>query len=224
LESIALRRRLEDRRGMAGTLNNLGILARDRNDLPHARAYFEESLQIFTEYKDKSKIGATMVNLGVVCQDQGDFDGAHRFYTQALDIYTTLRNRWVTAIILHNLAHIARGQQDYTLALRYFAECLQTHLEVDDQGRVPSALFGLAYVWLLCGRHKDAAILMGQVDALNRRLSIPLAPDQQEEHHDFICKIEEALPPAVREQAYAQGSALSLEEAVDFAMRKGGDI
>jgi tetratricopeptide (TPR) repeat protein len=52
-EGLATRRQLGDRKGIAHTLNNLGILTRQQGDFASARALHDESLAIRRELGDR---------------------------------------------------------------------------------------------------------------------------------------------------------------------------
>ena len=80
-ESLGLRRELEDSRGTALTLNNLGIVAQLRGDYDRAVALLEESLALFRALGDEWGVALSLLTLGSMAQWQGDLaqgDGALR--------------------------------------------------------------------------------------------------------------------------------------------------
>jgi nucleoside phosphorylase len=75
---------------VAGTLNNLGIVAREGGELAEARRLQERALRIkeATYGPEHSEVASTLHNLGLVARDQGDLAGAHRLLERALDIFS----------------------------------------------------------------------------------------------------------------------------------------
>ena len=70
-ESLAIQRKLGDRRGIATSLSNLGLMAWDQGDYPSARAMYEESQMIRRELGDRWGIAVSLNNLGGVAFDAG---------------------------------------------------------------------------------------------------------------------------------------------------------
>ena len=92
-ESLAIRRKLGDRWGIATSLNNLGLLAREQDDYPAARALSEESLAIQRELGDREGIALSLTNLGSVASAQGDDAAARTLFKQSLVIQHELGDR-----------------------------------------------------------------------------------------------------------------------------------
>jgi predicted ATPase/DNA-binding SARP family transcriptional activator len=77
-EALRLRRSLDDRRGLAETLNNLGVLAQERDDLAVAWDYYIEALTYEQEVRNTLGAALLLANLGEVAQTQGDSKRAYR--------------------------------------------------------------------------------------------------------------------------------------------------
>src|SRR5262245_1471679 len=73
-ESLAIRRVLGEKGGIAAALNDLGWVAWHRNDYPASRALSEESLAIWRELGDKAGIATSLHNLGWVAYYQGNYE------------------------------------------------------------------------------------------------------------------------------------------------------
>jgi hypothetical protein len=71
-EGLAIRRELGDERGIADSLNNLGVLAQYEGDHARAAALFEESLLIKRGLGDKQSIANSLHNLATEPALRGD--------------------------------------------------------------------------------------------------------------------------------------------------------
>ena len=79
-ESLAIRRELGDRWGIARALSNLGNVALNQGDYPAARALLEESLAIRRELGDRSGIPYSLEGLAAVVASLRDSLRAARIW------------------------------------------------------------------------------------------------------------------------------------------------
>jgi len=86
-ESLAVRRDLGDRPGVALSLNNLGILAARLEDFDMARAYLDESLAIKREIGDRNGAANCLYNLGLLAADQEDYSSSRKYLAEGLDLF-----------------------------------------------------------------------------------------------------------------------------------------
>jgi predicted ATPase len=70
-ESLDIRRTLGDRRGLAETLNNLGVLSYEMKQYPEAWRYYFEALSYEREIDHRHGIALVLANLGEVAGDLG---------------------------------------------------------------------------------------------------------------------------------------------------------
>lgn len=84
---------------VAASLNNLGILLSETNNLKQAKNYYEEALQIRQELAKQNPeaylldVAATLNNLTTLYLELGKKEDAEKAYQGAHDIYQKLANR-----------------------------------------------------------------------------------------------------------------------------------
>lgn len=107
---------------MAASLNNLGGILLDQEDLQGAWDKFQNSLKLYEEIGKKSGIAMSLNNLGHILQDQGDLQGAWEKYQHSLHLNEEIGDKSGIANSLHNLGTLAYSEKkkDYALALQYF--------------------------------------------------------------------------------------------------------
>jgi len=86
-ESLAIRSQLSDKKGIAISLNNLGLVATSQNDFEKAVNLQEESLKLFNEFSDKPLIADAMVNLSSALYKQGNYERAKFIMEESLKVY-----------------------------------------------------------------------------------------------------------------------------------------
>jgi hypothetical protein len=84
VESLALRRELGDKWGIANTLDLLGDLAGEQGDYAAAQGLLAESLILQRELGDKWGIANTLDCLGRVAQAAGDYAAARALFVESL--------------------------------------------------------------------------------------------------------------------------------------------
>ena len=123
-ESLAIRRELGEKGGIAAALNDLGWVAWHRNDYTAARALSEESLAIWRELGDKAGIATSLHNLGWVAYYQGEYAAAHALYQESLALRRELGDKRGIAYELGHMGRTAHRQGDYRRATALLEEAL----------------------------------------------------------------------------------------------------
>ena len=129
-ESLAIRRQLGDRWGMASSLNNLGNVAHDQGGYRAARALYEQSLAIARELGDRWRIARSLSDLGIVAHDQGDYRVAGALHQEGLVIRRELGDLLGIAISLEGLAAVAAALSSSLRAARIWGAAERLREEV----------------------------------------------------------------------------------------------
>ena len=86
-EALRLRRSVGDNRGEAVALNNLGTLAFDARDWPHAEESWRTALSIERRLQNRYGAAILLNNLGEVAEEQERFDRAAALYAAAEHLF-----------------------------------------------------------------------------------------------------------------------------------------
>lgn len=105
-------------------LNNLGIIAGSRSDIPKARAYFEEAAAIAVAMKDADGTVAPLINLAILQRKVGDLDGAFASQLHALDLARQIGSTPTIARALNNIGLVLQNQGNAARALEYYVESI----------------------------------------------------------------------------------------------------
>ena len=244
-ESLAIRRELGDRQGVAASLNNMGNVAFGQGDYETARALFEESLNIDRERGSKEGLPAPLNNLGLVAYYQGDYAAAYTLFEEALTITRELGNRTGEAINLDNLGSVLKAQGDYAAARKLHERSLLLKQELGDKLGIAESLEAFAALAMPQGTTRTpeqttandpsaptqdslssllwSVRLLGAAEALREKIGTPMSPGEREGHHRDTAIVREALGEAAFKAAWAEGQSLSVEQAVAHALEKNSD-
>ncbi len=175
-ESLSLRQRLSDHRGIAQTLHYLGMLAYDQGDRERSQALFEEVLVHQRAAGDQWGMAHALNNLGVLAAARGDLAVTEQYYTESLAIRRELGDIEGIANSLSNLGAVAHDRGDDDLAEVRFEESLALRRELGNIQGIVSSLHHLGEIHLAKGdfvrAHKRFVEALGLAADLNERRSI----------------------------------------------------
>ncbi len=121
-----------DKIGISGTLNNLGIIARNQGDYEQEKIYFEESHIIKCEIGDKRGICISWNNLGEMELIQGEYNRAKEFIEKSLALSIEYGYKIEKARSLNYLGTVTHRLGDYEKANNLFKESLVMSRELRD--------------------------------------------------------------------------------------------
>src|SRR5438270_4049363 len=161
-QGLALFRGLGDRRGIALSLNRLGVAAWRRGDFRSARVLLEEDLTLFREMGDRDRVAWSLFMHGLLDNKQGEFAGASSRFEESLVLFRELGNKRGIAASLTQLAgtlFVSQGNQDMIYPL--LEQGLSLDREVGDKEGMAVASLLLGWVALKQG---DTATARSRVE------------------------------------------------------------
>jgi len=93
-------------------------------------------------------------------------------------------------------------------------------VDLGDRRRTAACLEGLAVTASTRGESERAARLFGAADALREAAGVTLPPPHRAIHEPRVAAVRAALRPEVFESAWTAGRAMSLEQAVRYALQR----
>ncbi len=192
-ESLAIRRELEDKRGIAYSLNNLGIVALEQGDYAAARSLQEESLAIRRELGDKRGIAESLNNLGIVVAEQGDYPAARSLQEESLAIKRELGDKQGITSSLASLGRVVARA---------------------------AGTVGMGQPQLKQAVLERAATLFGAVEGILEAMSGVLYSVDRHPYERNVAAVRSALGEEAFGKAWAEGRAMSMEQAIEYALEE----
>jgi hypothetical protein len=160
--------------------------------------------------------------LGLVAQGEGD-DAAARDLLEA-GLVEARRHGHALGIAdsLAALGWLALCAGDLGSARAFYAESLKLVQELGHRLEVPACLEGLAAVAYgnedARGDGERSARLLGAAHALREAMGLPVPPDRRPGTERCLEAVRAALGGAAFASAWADGQAMSLEDAIAYAL------
>ncbi len=226
-EAQVLVRAVGDQPFQALVLLRLGDVALAQGDYPTAHTRYEEALTIQREIGDTWTIAQLLNNLGEVARCEGDYGRAGQRYAASLALFRELGETAGRARALHNLGYVAHAQGDAEGAAARFGESLRLFQERGNKRGMAEGLAGVAAV--IVGRTAEpehaarAARLLGAAEAQFQTIGAALWPADQLEYERSVTAARAALSDEVFAAAWAEGRAMTLEQAIAYALEETQD-
>ncbi len=161
-ESLASCRELQDDRGVAVSLNALGVTARERGNLDTAASLFEQCVAKWRALGSPIDTARALSNLANIVQLQGNYGRAHALYDECLAIFHAVGDSTGVAWTLNYLGDLARESVDAIASRSYYEQSLSAFRQLGDGWGIASALCDLATLTAAQGKHDDAERLYGE--------------------------------------------------------------
>jgi hypothetical protein len=115
---------------------------------------------------------------------------------------------------------LLRGDSERARAL--YAESMRSHREIGAKLAAPENLLGLACVAAAQGEAERAARLFGASEALPEAMGAPLEPGEIALQEPYLTVTRSQLDETSWQEAWAQGRAMTLEDAISYALEEAG--
>src|SRR5215217_2293216 len=198
----------------------LGWVAWRREEHGQAKLLFEEGLDFLREQGNKHSLAINLNNLAMVVYSQGDLRRAAQLTEEAVVLLRELGSRGDVALGLYNLGWIALLQDDLGKAADLYRESLSLSWEIGRNPLVQWALEGLACLAGAKGEADRAARLWGAAQALHEAKGIPRDTDFLAEADVRISAVRSGMGEEVWEEAWRKGRAMTLDEAISYALEE----
>lgn len=139
-ESLALRRAVEDRQGIANSLGNLGRLAHAQDDYHRSYPLFAECFALQRQLGNTWGIATAAGNLGNAARRLNDLDRAAALHEESQTLYQLLGDKSGIARQLSSLGLIAQERGDERRAWSLYEESLTLYQDLGDEWESASAL------------------------------------------------------------------------------------
>lgn len=195
-------------------LNILGTVRRSYADYPSARRLYDLALQTSELVGDPWLIALSVGNQGVLAFHQDDKLEAIRRLEQVLPLFQTLNDDLYVTFVRNLLGRLMRQIGQYQRAFELCQSELLTAIRIQDRWAIALGLSGLAALCASLEWYDGAARLLGIEASLRTSLGAALSPSIIPDHEATIAVVREHLDPASWNAFWADGYALTLEQAI----------
>ena len=213
---------LPDRQALARCLHNLAWSVKAIGDYRRANWALQEATQIFEQVGDRSGAAWSISLQGDLAREQRELTAAYGWYQRALAMFRQAGDTWGVARALTDLGSIACEQHDPPAAQAAYREAMETFASLGYRRGIARALEGCACLAVRQKQSTRALKLAGAAAQLRRLTSAFLAAAEQSGLDAMLKPAWEAMSRAEGESAWAEGSQMSLQQAMQYAIEEPG--
>jgi predicted ATPase/class 3 adenylate cyclase len=219
-ESLALSQKVGDEKGVASSLHQLGNVLSDKGDYQRAKEIYEEGLIQFRRFGNTAALARYLVSMGAEFLLQGDHERGARLNEEATELYRRLGSKGGLQYALDNLGWAALMCGDYDRAKDLHEESLTLCKQQGDKLVASESLEGLACAAGVEGEVERAARLFGAGEALRQTVGYQHTSREQALREPYQTAARSRMQEAAWEHAWAEGRAMTFDEAVSYALEE----
>ncbi len=115
-EALGIAERADFKRGIANSLNTIGVAYFYQGWYDIALEYYQKSLILRREIQDSRGVGSSLNNIGLIYSTQKKFDDALKYLYQALSVYQRIPAKSSMAAAYNNIGIVYRNKKMYDSA------------------------------------------------------------------------------------------------------------
>jgi non-specific serine/threonine protein kinase len=215
--SLAVRRSLGDRRGIAISLNSLANVAVDRGDYELARALHEDSLALRRELGDRRGIAIALNNLSVIARDEKDWQRAGQLSRESAALFEALDDRHGVALSLVTLGAALHHLGAHAEATALHRQCLAVFYELGNRREIAECLEVIAMLAATREWYVQAARLFSAAETTLEELGSTMGPSVNPRYAATVGHVRARLGAERFTAAWADGRSMTTGEAMAAA-------
>jgi predicted ATPase/DNA-binding XRE family transcriptional regulator len=217
-EELRIYTMLDNQAGIASAYKGLGFIAMQRGDLVRAKQDMEQALSLSRAANDRLRAAWALSDLGRLALARGDLQQAQVYLEEALPECYELGDLRDAFVALLRLGRVLRAQEDLHSAHIKYDQAFQLQQQMHYTYPVDEGLDGVAGVAAAAGDPIRAARLFGAAHAIRRESGYDVDPDLKIRYARDLALARSQLSPEHWQAAWDAGMAMSLDQAVKFAL------
>jgi predicted ATPase/class 3 adenylate cyclase len=214
-DSIAMMRRVGERRYLVSALVEAGTMEGDLGRIDAARENFDEAVAVAMSTGDLLQLHEALSKLGWHLQATGgDLETVLQLKREAFEVAKRTGNPFVALRNEHNIGCTLRMLGRYSEAYDIMRPVLPTAIAMNVTGNLMSCAEDFGALLAEIGETRLAAMLLGAADARHEQVGQQRLPQQDLEIAGAFEKGRAASSLAEWDEAYRQGRATPIREAL----------
>lgn len=219
-KALALARLLGDAHELASGLSTAGLFLVLNGDLNTAQKYLAESNALYQQLQMKPVISHLLSAYGQISLIRGDFKRARAYLEEHARASLKLGSRQDYLWSHVRLGYVALREGHLEEARHIFEESAQAFKKDKNIIGVVFTLEGLAGLYVETGNLSQVAQMIGWADSTREKISDKRPLLEQADVDKLLAACQAKLGKAEFSEAYEEGTKMSLDEAVAFALSK----
>ncbi len=220
-QALVIARAHDDKRNIGRALSILGLNLTDEGEFTLAQSMLEESKELFREVNDEWEYAHAVMCLARKAFKQNELALSFTLHQQALALFRKIGDRYFQSFAHYWMGVIEAKQGDVKGGIAKLQEALMLARQIDSKYAVGGALWRLSEVTQLTG--DPARTVRLYWSAKNIFNSIGAWDENDEANFEkTMASCRAALSEAEFAEAETQGRAMTMEQAITYALEEQG--
>ena len=214
---------IDDRWGLSMAYQNLAWLANRRGEFIEKEKYFGKIKELLREIPLSFQAGLFYLGMGLIESVQRNYDAAKQLFEDGLKIFRRLQNKYFQTALTSELGHVARHTGDIDQAKRIYNETLRAWQDLGNRAAIAHQLECFAFLAISDEEPQRASKLFGAAEALREKIQASMMEPERVEYNQAVAQVRSMLVEAEFIALWAEGRAMTMEQAMAFALQEGDD-
>jgi non-specific serine/threonine protein kinase len=193
-------------------------LAADANTLANLQLQQMQALPLLRKGGNPWMLALNMFDSAIVSELSGDLNQAVVDFEEASKVFDSIWDRQYYTASRSMQAHFLRRHGRLDEATAIYRETIGQWQELGHVAAVAHQLECFAYMASDQGQARRACVLLATATSVREARSLSMFSDERDEYDRGISRLQAELGPTGFEAAWAEGEALTLEQAVKLAL------
>jgi non-specific serine/threonine protein kinase len=190
------------------------------HDPETAQAYVEQGISSLKESGNRWGHTMILMSMAMVAKYRGRFDEARSSFQASLPIFRDMGDRHRVNMVQSELAHMERAESHYEIASQMYLETIPEWQRLGHRAAVAHQLECLAFIAKVHEKGERAATLFGAAEALREQIEIQMTVMERAEYDREVMDLRSGMDEQVFSLSWAKGRAMTMEEAISFALEE----
>jgi predicted ATPase len=219
-ESIGLFRQLEDWHYLVHTLGIMGFTVLSNGDVETAQHILDQAEDANVHTNDNWGMEFVLTGKGYIALMRGEYAEARALLQKNADFLKEVGNQMGYLWARARLGHIALREGQMAQAHQILTEIIASFKKDNNRSGLAFVLERMASLFVAIDKPREAARLIGWSDATRRSVGEPRPRLEQMDLDPDIAVIRTKIGNTSYEEAYREGHALTLDQAVAHALEE----
>ena len=192
-------------------------------DLAQAKAYLYEAAELAREAGFRWASSFTAMGLAHTAAALGDLEAARARFMESVEIAQKMGNKRIVYSSQSEFAHALRAYGKLEEPLATYRDLLPKWRDLGHRSAVAHELECIAYILIRKEEPARAAILFGAAESLREAIDSVMTKMEQVEYAKEIESLRAGMDQAEFEQAWKKGREMSMDEAINLAIKEHHD-
>ncbi|MBX3061423.1 MAG: adenylate/guanylate cyclase domain-containing protein [Anaerolineae bacterium] len=157
--------------------------------------------------------------MGLNCRVFGEYEAARLYLQAAIDLMKRTNIRYFEIVVQSELAHTDRQTGKIDEAEAAYRQLILKWKRFGNRGAIAHQIECLAFVAQMHGQLERAAQLFGSAESLREEIGSSMSREEQLIYEPHVAALRDAMDSAALAEGWAAGRAMSMDQAITFAVK-----